>query len=82
MDINSQDRVESLLRYLEDGDLRCWRFPDIKAFNIGISEWRSKLNCITNPHMYKQVYILMEYASHACTCALSHTHAEMMRLVA
>lgn len=55
MGINNQDHVESLLKYLEDGDLRRWRFPDIKAFNIGISEWRSKLNCITNPHMYEQL---------------------------
>ncbi|XP_021717224.1 uncharacterized protein LOC110685070 isoform X2 [Chenopodium quinoa] len=44
-----------LLNYLEDGDLRQWRLPDVRAFNIGISEWRSKLNCITNPHMYDQL---------------------------
>ncbi|XP_021776234.1 uncharacterized protein LOC110740054 isoform X2 [Chenopodium quinoa] len=44
-----------LLNYLEDGDLRQWRLPDVRAFNIGISEWRSKLNCIINPHMYDQL---------------------------
>ncbi|KMT00937.1 hypothetical protein BVRB_9g222050 isoform A [Beta vulgaris subsp. vulgaris] len=55
--LNSDDqcRIELLLNYLEDGDLRQWRLPDIRAFSIGISEWRSKLNCITNPHMYEQL---------------------------
>ncbi|XP_021719632.1 uncharacterized protein LOC110687307 [Chenopodium quinoa] len=52
---NDQCRIELLLNYLEDGDLRQWRLPDVLAFNIGISEWRSKLNCIINPHMYDQV---------------------------
>lgn len=55
--LNSDDqcRIELLLNYLEDGDLRHWRLPDIRAFSIGISEWRSKLNCINNPHMYQQL---------------------------
>ena len=55
--LNSDDQchMELLLNYLEDGDLRQWKLPDIRAFNIGISEWRSNLNCITNPHMYVQV---------------------------
>ncbi|KAL2936706.1 Oligoribonuclease NrnB [Bienertia sinuspersici] len=48
-------RIEELMDYLEDGDLLKWSLPDIRAFNIGISEWRSKLNCITNPHMYEQL---------------------------
>ncbi|XP_057515613.1 uncharacterized protein LOC130797146 isoform X1 [Amaranthus tricolor] len=55
--LNSDDQchMELLLNYLEDGDLRQWKLPDIRAFNIGISEWRSNLNCITNPHMYVQL---------------------------
>ncbi|KAL9244777.1 hypothetical protein vseg_018505 [Gypsophila vaccaria] len=55
--LKSEDqlRVESLLNYLEDGDLRHWRLPEIRAFTIGISEWRSKMNCVTNPHMYDQL---------------------------
>lgn len=53
--LNSNGRIELLLNYLEDGDLRRWRLPDIQAFSIGISEWRSKLNCIVNPHMFDQV---------------------------
>ncbi|KAL2936704.1 Cytochrome f [Bienertia sinuspersici] len=52
---NDQVRIEELMDYLEDGDLLKWSLPDIRAFNIGISEWRSKLNCITNPHMYEQL---------------------------
>nr|KAJ0204879.1 hypothetical protein LSAT_V11C500268490 [Lactuca sativa] len=56
--LNSEDqeRVEMVLKYIEDGDLRRWSFPDIKEFNIGLSIWRSKLNCITNPHMFEQVF--------------------------
>ncbi|KAK3015120.1 hypothetical protein RJ639_006800 [Escallonia herrerae] len=50
-----QDRVEMVLKYIEDGDLRRLSLGDIKAFNIGLGEWRSKLNCITNPHMYEQL---------------------------
>ncbi|KNA11555.1 hypothetical protein SOVF_134070 [Spinacia oleracea] len=53
--LNSNGRIELLLNYLEDGDLRRWRLPDIQAFSIGISEWRSKLNCIVNPHMFDQL---------------------------
>ncbi|XP_069145819.1 uncharacterized protein [Solanum lycopersicum] len=50
-----QDRVENVLKYIEDGDLHRWSLPDIRAFGIGINQWRSKLNCITNPHMYEQL---------------------------
>ncbi|XP_019254527.1 PREDICTED: uncharacterized protein LOC109233197 isoform X2 [Nicotiana attenuata] len=49
-----QDQVKNVLKYIEDGDLRRWSLPDITAFGIGISQWRSKLNCITNPHIYEQ----------------------------
>ncbi|XP_057977885.1 uncharacterized protein LOC131164599 [Malania oleifera] len=50
-----QHRVEMVLKYLADVDLRQWNLPDIRAFNIGLGEWRSKLNCITNPYMYEQL---------------------------
>ncbi|XP_009790408.1 uncharacterized protein LOC107780419 isoform X1 [Nicotiana tabacum] len=50
-----QDQVKNVLKYIEDGDLCRWSLPDITAFGIGISQWRSKLNCITNPHMYEQL---------------------------
>ncbi|KAK9677390.1 hypothetical protein RND81_11G140200 [Saponaria officinalis] len=50
---DDQLRIEMLLNYLEDGDLRQWRLPEIRAFNVGISEWRSKMNCITNPHLLR-----------------------------
>ncbi|KAL4588586.1 hypothetical protein LXL04_001478 [Taraxacum kok-saghyz] len=55
--LNNEDkeRVEMVLKYIEDGDLRRWNFPDIKQFNIGLSKWRSKLNSVTNPHMFKQL---------------------------
>ncbi|CAM8899203.1 unnamed protein product [Rhodiola kirilowii] len=49
------ERVESVLKYIEDGDLRKWSLPYIKAFNLGIKEWRSRLNCITNPYVFEQL---------------------------
>ncbi|KAK4768974.1 hypothetical protein SAY86_027124 [Trapa natans] len=55
LDPKDRDRVEKVLKYIEDGDLRHWNLPDIKAFNIGLSQWRSKLNCLTNPGMYQQL---------------------------
>ncbi|KAH9606347.1 hypothetical protein KSS87_023337 [Heliosperma pusillum] len=53
--LNDQLCIEALLNYLEDEDLRQWKLPDIRAFTMGISEWRSKMNCITNLHMYDQL---------------------------
>lgn len=50
-----RDRAELLLKYIEDVDLRQQNLPDIRAFTIGLDEWRSKLNCLTNPYMYEQV---------------------------
>lgn len=50
-----QDRMESILKYIEDTDLRQWNLPNIKAFNIGLREWRSKLNCITYPGIFEQL---------------------------
>ncbi|GAY45952.1 hypothetical protein CUMW_093270 [Citrus unshiu] len=49
-----EDRMKMVLKYIEDMDLRRWSLPDINAFRIGLREWRSKLNCITNPYIYKQ----------------------------
>lgn len=50
-----RDRVELFLKYIEDVDLRRQSLPDIRAFAIGIDEWRLKLNCLTNPYMFEQV---------------------------
>ena len=50
-----RDHVELVLKHIEDADLRRWSLPNIKAFNVGLGEWRSMLNCITNPHIYEQV---------------------------
>ncbi|EYU18388.1 hypothetical protein ABFS82_02G051700 [Erythranthe guttata] len=52
---DDRERVEMVLKYIQDGDLRQWSLPDIKAFNIGLKEWRSKLNCITNSSMFQQL---------------------------
>lgn len=52
---DDQERIEVILKYVEAGDLRQWNLPNIKAFYIGLREFRSKLNCITNPLMYQQV---------------------------
>jgi hypothetical protein len=53
-----QDRVEMVLKYIEDMDLRRWSLPDIRAFNVGIGEWRSKFNYVTNPYMFEEVCAL------------------------
>ncbi|KAJ6751040.1 hypothetical protein OIU85_001563 [Salix viminalis] len=50
-----QDRVEMVLKYIEDMDLRRWSLPDIRAFNVGIGEWRSKFNYVTNPYMFEEL---------------------------
>lgn len=55
LDMKERDRVEVVLKYIEDADLRRWSLEDIRAFNIGLGEWRSQLNCITNRHIFKQV---------------------------
>ncbi|KAJ7946806.1 Heat shock protein [Quillaja saponaria] len=55
VDSKEKHRVELILKYIEDGDLRRWSMPDIRAFNIGLSECRSICNCITNPYMYEQL---------------------------
>ncbi|CAM8904248.1 unnamed protein product [Rhodiola kirilowii] len=55
LSMKDRDHVESVLKYIEDGDLRKWSLPYIKAFNLGIKEWRSRLNCITNPYVFEQL---------------------------
>ncbi|KAJ9537968.1 hypothetical protein OSB04_030701 [Centaurea solstitialis] len=55
LNVEDQERVEMVLKYIEDGDLWRWTLPNIKEFNIGLSNWRSKLNCITNPHFFDQL---------------------------
>ncbi|XP_073270671.1 uncharacterized protein [Primulina huaijiensis] len=50
-----REQMEVVLKYIEDEDLRKWRLPDTQAFKIGLRDWRSKLNCITNPWMYQQL---------------------------
>ncbi|GMY38924.1 LOC105169304 isoform [Fagus crenata] len=55
LDAKDRDRVEMVLKYIEDSDLRRWSLADMRAFNIGIGQWRSKLNCITNPYLYEQL---------------------------
>ncbi|KAF5181907.1 heat shock protein [Thalictrum thalictroides] len=50
-----KDSLETVLKYIEDGDLRKWRLPDIKSFNVALSEMRSQLNCITNPYVFDQL---------------------------
>ncbi|KAG9157977.1 hypothetical protein Leryth_000140 [Lithospermum erythrorhizon] len=52
---NEQHRIERLLDYIGDRDLHKGAMPDIEAFNIGIRDWYSKLNCITNALMYEQL---------------------------
>ncbi|EOA30852.1 hypothetical protein CARUB_v10013995mg [Capsella rubella] len=55
LSVEDEARIESVLDYIEDIDLRRWRLPDIKAFSFGLQDWRSRINCITNPYMYEQL---------------------------
>ncbi|KAF8052136.1 hypothetical protein N665_1597s0002 [Sinapis alba] len=55
LDDEDKTRIESVLDYIEDIDLRRWRLPDVKAFSFGLKEWRSRVNSITNPYMYEQL---------------------------
>lgn len=55
LDIEDGDRVEKVLRYVEDIDLRRFKLPDVGAFKIGIKEEMAKLNCVTNPYVFEQV---------------------------
>ncbi|MCL7034365.1 hypothetical protein MKW94_024299, partial [Papaver nudicaule] len=50
-----RDRIENMLKFVEDSELQKWNLPDIKAFNIGLEEERRKLNLITNPYMFDQL---------------------------
>ncbi|CAN8298872.1 unnamed protein product [Cochlearia groenlandica] len=55
LSVEDQSRVETVLDYIEDIDLRRWSLPNIKAFSFGLKDWRSRINCITNPYMYEQL---------------------------
>lgn len=49
------DRVENVLIYIEDVDLRRFELSDVEAFKIGSREEMSKLNCVTNPCVFEQI---------------------------
>uniref|UniRef100_A0A7N0TXD4 Uncharacterized protein n=1 Tax=Kalanchoe fedtschenkoi TaxID=63787 RepID=A0A7N0TXD4_KALFE len=56
LSLEDRERVEPVLRYIENCDFRRWSLPDIKAFDLGIKGWRSRLNCIINPYLFDQVW--------------------------
>ncbi|KAL5988417.1 hypothetical protein ACLOJK_036181 [Asimina triloba] len=72
--VNHEDesRVEMVLKYIEDGDLRCWALPDAKAFTIGLNMGRSKLNCITNPYIFEE---LLQFCSSDLIAKAKSFHA-------
>ncbi|XP_020686844.1 uncharacterized protein LOC110102724 [Dendrobium catenatum] len=55
LDLQDYARVEKMIRYIEDADLRRWELVGIKEFQIGIREARAKLNTLTNPHIFEQL---------------------------
>ncbi|XVF01468.1 hypothetical protein REPUB_Repub04eG0091700 [Reevesia pubescens] len=71
--LNSEDRVrvETVLKYIEDADLRKWSLPEIEAFRVGLSEWRCKLNCITNPYIYLRSALLIWSPREICIFPLA-----------
>ncbi|GFP86852.1 hypothetical protein PHJA_000829000 [Phtheirospermum japonicum] len=77
-----RERVGIILKYIEDGDLRRWSLPDTKEFNIGLKEWRSKLNCITNSYLYEQLMTIcsVDLITRGKTY-LSSRHADAKKLL-
>ncbi|KAH0452065.1 hypothetical protein IEQ34_019364 [Dendrobium chrysotoxum] len=55
LDLQDNARVEKMIRYIEDADLRRWELVGIKEFQIGIREARAKLNALTNPQIFEQL---------------------------
>ncbi|GAB4853359.1 hypothetical protein Ancab_017536 [Ancistrocladus abbreviatus] len=77
LDTEDRERVELVLKYIEDGDLRQWKLSDTWAFSIGVGELRSKINCIANPHMFEQLLRLSneELIAQGNSCVLSRQDA-------
>ncbi|KAK8951031.1 hypothetical protein KSP39_PZI004597 [Platanthera zijinensis] len=55
LNLKDHFRVEKMVRYIEDVDLRRWELASIKEFEIGIKGVRAKLNTLTNPYIFKQL---------------------------
>ncbi|TVU26711.1 hypothetical protein EJB05_29270, partial [Eragrostis curvula] len=55
LDQEDQERVSNILEYVEDADLRRWQLPNTKEFQTALRDERTKLNCVTNPHVYEQL---------------------------
>ncbi|CAL9248194.1 unnamed protein product, partial [Arabidopsis halleri] len=62
LSVEDKTRVESVLDYIEDIDLRRRMLPYIKAFSFGLKDWRLRINCITNPYMYEQKLLKLNKA--------------------
>ncbi|KAJ3671408.1 hypothetical protein LUZ60_007487 [Juncus effusus] len=50
-----EERIKTILKYIEDSALKKWKLSDLKYFNIGIKDLFAKLNCVTNPHVFNQL---------------------------
>ncbi|KAG2410020.1 uncharacterized protein HKW66_Vig0006850 [Vigna angularis] len=67
VDSKDKGRVELILKYIEDGDLRRWSLPDIRMFNIGLSEWRSSEHDMTNTNSeFSITLVTVPYTNITC----------------
>ncbi|XP_068656426.1 uncharacterized protein [Aristolochia californica] len=77
VDLDEAKGLMTVLRYIEDGDLRRWALPDIKAFNIGLREEWPKLNFLTNPSLFEQLlelsaaHLIAKGNSCICSCKVA-----------
>ncbi|KAL5205032.1 hypothetical protein ABZP36_009903 [Zizania latifolia] len=55
LDQEDEERVLSVLKYIEDSDLRQWQLPNTKEFQTALRDERGKLNCVTNPLVFEQL---------------------------
>lgn len=59
VEVGEFDRVGSLFKYIEDGDLWRWRLPNSKAFSSGLKDLGIEFDVRLNPSLFQQVINLL-----------------------
>ncbi|GLT65537.1 hypothetical protein SLA2020_379650 [Shorea laevis] len=58
VEVGEFDRVGSLFKYIEDGDLWRWRLPNSKAFSSGLKDLGIEFDVRLNPSLFQQLLSL------------------------
>ncbi|KAG8088776.1 hypothetical protein GUJ93_ZPchr0011g28544 [Zizania palustris] len=66
LDQEDEERVLSVLKYIEDADLRKWQLPNTKEFQTALRDERGKLNCVTNPLVFEQGGVTYSQSLRGC----------------